>query len=449
MRTCALALASVLAACASPGRQSEELSLGRVDITPLGSATPGPPAITLEGALVDGLTLDEALALSDANNPRLLAARRAVEVAEGRVVAAGQWPYNPTLGLGVERTTPFSGGEGSFGAQLSQTFQTGGQRDQRRRVAEVEVAQVRASADDAARVLRGDATRAFWELASAEARVGLASRRLEIAAGLGEAADARLAAKQVPEVERNLVRVELERARNELARAETEARASRLRLAALLGSPGRLDLVTAADLSRRARPLERERALGLAREERPDVRVLERAVEAAREGVELEKASRWPDVTFSLAYQRTTESIGGPSDRDHLFGLGIELPLPLFNRRQGEIAAASARVSQLEAERDALLVQVELEVDVQLQALRIAQETIAVYEGEILRLARSNLDGFERAYRAGEVGTLELLRAQEDYNRAAFGRLDAQLEYQRARAGLEAALGARLPEEGP
>lgn len=448
MRARVLALASVVLGCVGPERGPEDFVFAPVDIAPTGSAAPERAQITIEDALADGLTLDEALALADASNPRLLAARRGVAVAEASVVSAGQWPYNPTLGLGAQRTTPFSEGEGAFGAQLSQTFQTGGQRGQRSRVAEVELAQARAAADDAARVLRGDVTRAFWELAAGEARVGLAALRLEIAGGLFQAAEARLSAKQLPEVERNLVLVELQRARNEQARAETEARAGRLRLTALLGSPSRLDLATSSDLSRRGRPVAPEQALSLALKTRPDVRAAEATVEAARAIVELEKAERWPDVTFSLTYQRETEVVG-TTDRDHSLGLGIELPLPLFNRRQGQIASAAARVTQLEAERDALLIQVALEVEVQLQALRIAEETIAVYEGEILRLARTNLDGFERAYRAGEVGTLELLRAQEDYNRAAFGRLDAQLEYQRARAGLETAIGARMPEDGP
>ena len=49
--------------------------------------------------------------------------------------------------------------------------------------------------------------------------------------------------------------------------------------------------------------------------------------------------------------------------------------------------------------------------------MAIARETVELYEKQLNRLSRQNLEEFEKAYRAGEVGTLDVFRTQEDYER--------------------------------
>ena len=85
----------------------------------------------------------------------------------------------------------------------------------------------------------------------------------------------------------------------------------------------------------------RRRAL----EARPDLRAAEAAQAKARADVELARANAWWDFTPQLEYQR----IGN----DNTVGVGISVPLRIFDRNQGEIARARGEVSRAAALRHA------------------------------------------------------------------------------------------------
>jgi len=78
--------------------------------------------------------------------------------------------------------------------------------------------------------------------------------------------------------------------------------------------------------------------------------------------------------------------------------------------------------------------------------MAIARETVELYEKQLKRLSRQNLEEFEKAYRAGEVGTLDVFRTQEDYNRVTVGYQEALFQYNAAKTELESVLGGSVPQ---
>ena len=62
-------------------------------------------------------------------------------------------------------------------------------------------------------------------------------------------------------------------------------------------------------------------------------------MDAAGSNIRLQKADAKPDVNFILGYKRTFGF--------HTAMAGMEVPLPLFNRNQGNIGAATARDARL------------------------------------------------------------------------------------------------------
>ena len=191
---------------------------------------------------------------------------------------------------------------------------------------------------------------------------------------------------------------------------------------------------------------ERKRALEAAHHNRPDLAALRHAVEAAAKEVELEKARAVPNPEVGLFLGREKLSIETLTDRDDFAGVEFRIPIPVFNKRRGEIAVARARYRVGVAAVQALTRQIEQEVDLALNGLAVARETVRIYEQQLNQLSRATLDSFERAYRAGEVGTLEVLRAQEDYNRTAEGYQEALLGLNISRVELEAAIAERVTE---
>jgi cobalt-zinc-cadmium efflux system outer membrane protein len=115
-----------------------------------------------------------------------------------------------------------------------------------------------------------------------------------------------------------------------------------------------------------------------------------------------------------------------------MMNVQVGAPIPLFNKNQGNIAAARAEVCRayLEAQRieksiQARLAHVSREYDAALAAVQ-------QYDAEILPSAQASLELAEEAYRAGETDFLQVLVARRTY-------FDSNLQYLFAQAELGAA----------
>ena len=396
--------------------------------------------------LDDGLTLDEALELALARNPRLLAVRRELDLGRAQRITAGQWPNNPVLQTGADRALPFSGSEdynARFG--VSQEFELGGKRERRIDVAEANLERGAAEILDEERILRANVAATFYENVMLDELVSLAARSEEIAVRLLEVAQARFDAKQIPEVDLNLVRLQRQRTRDESAQTSSRRRAARQRLAALLGEPSRNDFDVEGDLGAVPQKPGREQSIAAAQAHRPDLAALQARVRMAAAQVRLEQAGVWPDPELGLFYERDALFIDQFSSRDYALGFELSIPIPVLNRRRGEIEEARSELLIFKASLLGLGQQIERDIDLALTRLALAQERVEIYETELNRLSESNVQQLERAYRAGEVGTLEVLRAQDDYNRVTSGYQEALLEHRAARTNLEAVTGTILP----
>lgn len=230
----ALLFLSLLTSCASPESRPQSAvpdDAGSARDWPSASTPPPVPPVVIE----DGVTFDEALTLTRRQNPRLAAVRRTLGVSEAQQLTASQWSYNPVLSGGIEGATPFEQGQGAVAVGLSQQFEIAGQRGWRQAVAVSNVERTRAEIADAERVVTVEAASAFFEALSLGERVTLVERNLEVAQKLLDAAEARFAAKQVPELDVNLVRLEFRRVQNDLALANASRRGALMRLGTLLG----------------------------------------------------------------------------------------------------------------------------------------------------------------------------------------------------------------------
>lgn len=423
--------------------------------TQLLSETPPPPAAQAADAPAprpeirreDGIALEEAIQLAMEQNPRLLTVRRGLQLGEAQRLTAAQWPFNPVLTLEGNRALPWTEpDDNNLGVGVSQEFEVGGQRRRRSAVAAANLESVHASIANEERLLKTEVASAFYEVLALDAQKALAGENVEIAGNLLAAASARFDAKQIAEVDLNLVRLQTEQAHNESARIDARGRTARLKLAALIGEPAGAELSFTGTLGAPPLEIEHGQAVRFALDHRPDVAARRHAVRTAEREIELEESLVTPNPELGVFFSNEYGLIEGLSDRDRLLGFEIRLPLPVFNRRKGEIAEARAREGIAVAELADLGRQVEREVEVALEQLRIARDTVRLYEEQLNPLSRKNLDQFEIAYRAGEVGTLEVLRAQEDRNRVARGYQEALLEYNAARIEIESALGGEIPK---
>lgn len=396
------------------------------------STRPGPPPRS-----VDGLTLEQAVALARVHHPDLAAFSARIEEAEGRAEQAGLMP-NPDMAFRME-SAPFRGkttGDADYIVGPTLHIPTGGRLAAARRVEELEGTRIAAAArarrfeiESAVHLAFAGASLAASEVSIREEAVAAAGRSVELARSRLDAGDA------LPqEVER--ARVESIRAEAERVGAQASLRQALVELAARLGLP---DLsiagLAAGDVGQPSLPaLE---ALLASLETHPSVVELALQVEVAGSRLELALAERYPDVSVDFLYRH----IGG--DEVEAFDVGVSLPLPVTDRNQGAIRAARAAIRASRAEQAAQVARLRTELIQNRVRLESAVGRLRAIEGDLLPRARSILEAEEARYRAGDLTLAEILPLRRDLIDIRLEELQARREAFEAMARLSPFLRAR------
>nr|WP_243457496.1 TolC family protein [Ottowia testudinis] len=379
------------------------------------------------------LTLQKAIDLALDSNLDLAVARREIEATQGQIIQ-GQARPNPELAYTLEDATAKSR---AHGVQISLPVEMGGKRAARIAAAErgrdiaVEELNLR-------RVeIRAAVVAAFFEALAAQERAALAEAGVDLAKRATDAVAKRVAAGKVSPVEETKARVAEAGVRVELAQAQSEQRSARARLSSLLGSnPPRFAFVVGNVDQLPATPSLDDIQQRLAVS--PTVRRAQLEIEQRRSLLELERSKRNSDLNVSVGVKRVKDA--NEQSRSQLM-LGVSVPLPLFDRNQGNLLEALKREDKARDELQALNMRVSTDV---LQA----RERLESIRGEVDVLQRDVLPGAKSAYDAATVGFengkfnfLEVLDAQRTYFAAKSQYLKALAEAHRTAADIDRVLG--------
>ena len=242
------------------------------------------------------------------------------------------------------------------------------------------------------------------------------------------------------------VRVQQRTAQQQLVESEAALVKARRALAVLLNVPvdsadavelngtlkyPRIDLPPAPDL------------IALALATRPDVISYRLGVRRAEADVKLQYANRFQDVY--VLYQPYTLQDNTP------FGLksptswavGVTVPLPIYNRNQGNIERSKKNVDQTRVELASEERQAVQDVQAAEREYALARLAVDRIENEILPDARIILEEAERLY-PGELPELDYLQAVSDFNTNARAYLDATVRLRRAMLDVNTAVGRRI-----
>lgn len=393
----------------------------------------------------EALPLPQAVEYALANNGELKALRAEKEVARAGLERAVLFP-NPTLELaGDTGALTGSSDESTVSIGFSQEFLTGGKRAKRRTMAEWETEAVHHQVADRQRLLTLEVKSTFFELTLTQKRRELAQRAIDLNGKLLEITQERLAAGDIPELEVNLARVELARSEGRKIEAERELSPLLARLRTLLGVPAGEEVEFIGVGERKPLGVSLEEASRLALGNRPDLKSLEAARAKGEAGVELAEAERIPNVTAGLGYtyERSGLEVGDieARDKDHLLGLKLSIPLPVFDRNQAGIREARARKQSAESRLEFARLSIEREIAGDYARLAAAEKSLDLYATGILPQLEENLKLVQEAYQLGEVGILSVIEEQKKYIEVHDGYLAALADRQIALARLEASVG--------
>jgi cobalt-zinc-cadmium efflux system outer membrane protein len=168
----------------------------------------------------------------------------------------------------------------------------------------------------------------------------------------------------------------------------------------------------------------------------------QRAVELAQQGfrVELAKNERFPAISVGPSF---SEERAG--DRERIIGVGISLPLPLWNRNTANIDVAKIR--QAQAETAFFVTQRDVEKQVTEAALRYERklQEIAKWRPDAVQHFHEAAELADRHYRLGAVPVATYVELQEKYLDAVESVLETRKEALDASQQLELLTGLPQP----
>jgi cobalt-zinc-cadmium efflux system outer membrane protein len=382
--------------------------------------------------------------MATSNNPRLLEAESIAQIAASAVKTARAYT-NPTIEVYEGRqyarpiTTPGVPGLLQHYGGL-QTIEIPAERKARQKIAQFGINGSQAAQRGVTISVIADVKHAFYsalrrreEIQHAQENLQLVQdllRRVEVEVRVGEKG-----------------RLELTRAQAELARAQFAVRSAQIGynnaialLRVAIAAPPDVSLNPRGDLDPRIslQPIDEMRQTVLSAH--PAVAQSRAEIESAKASLEHQKLLRIPQPQLFAEFENQPDL--------RFWRTGVNIPIPLWDRRRGQIDEAKARINQ----SNSILSQRRLELISALerayeQYLLADQQTTSLESGS-LRAAESAVEAAKAAYRYGERGIVEVLDAQRVLQSVRGDLLDAQYARQSALIDLQE-LGAVAPGAKP
>ncbi len=380
-----------------------------------------------------------------ATHPELRFYEAQVEAARGGKTTAGEIA-NPELltGVGNWRVRDLATGGVSDGptwsVQLTQTFEWPGRLALRKAIAQKDIELAQLGVEQFRTALAARVQNLCWKVLAGQEKTRAAEEVATRYQSLATVLLQRDPAGAAPRLEARIVQANALNLSAAAAAARNELEAARFELNQLLGEkPGqavelRRDTVTLNP------PPTLESLLASARRHNFDLRA--RMLDVQQQGYEVKLAEneRWPAISVVPFIQRQENET-----RETQAGIGISIPLPLWNRNKGAIDSAKARQVQAEVMLTAQMRQLEREVAAEASHYRIHVEELAKWPGDTLDSFRQAAAEADEHYRLGALPLATYTELQQQYVDSVSAVLDSQLNAVEARLALEQLTGTKLP----
>ncbi len=408
--------------------------------TACGLDSPHSPVTTDGAATLDGLVADALL-----SNPELKFYEAEINAAKAGRRTAGLLA-NPQLSGEVGHNAQKFGGLSAEGVAWSvsvvQPFEWPGRIGLRKAIANHDIELAKLGYERFKIALAGRVRTVAYGLFAAQEKSAAAMEVAERFKALREVLVQRDPAGLTPLLETRVIEATELNAQRKASEAALATQAALLQLNQLRGvSPDTRLAISQANLSFRPPIQDRSSLLNLARTNNFELRV--RAVELAQQGfrVDLARNERFPTVSVGPSY---SEQKAG-SEEQRILGVGISLPLPLWNRNKGNIETAVARQMQAEVSLNVT----EREIQRRVIEAALTYETklreMAKWRPDSVQHFREAAEVADRHYRLGAVPISTYVELQKQYLDAVEGLLDTKKEALEAAAQLELLTGLPLP----
>jgi cobalt-zinc-cadmium efflux system outer membrane protein len=392
------------------------------------------------------VSLGGILVFADQQSPVLAVARRTrSRVEAARVAASVLLPTNPEVSVAVGPRFGISGTGVDVDVTLTQQIQIAGERGARihaagalRDLTDEEIEQMRWA-------VHCDVHAAYHRALVDQERRRLAERVVTFQLEVLRIVELRIGAGDAAPLALRLAQAEVAQAQQLLLVTQQALLVSRIRLAQLSGWPAATPPMPTSALDSPRDPPPLTRLSALARDRLPSLRVGAARIREAKARSALADREAWPRPSLGLQYRRE----GNPTTEgayDIVMGV-VSIPIPSFQRNQGDRARARADVGVAVAELDAARRLLDGQIAEARSEVVTAAARTRAYGTEILPRFEENLALLRRSFELGEIDILALSAGRERFLRIQSDALSARQDYFVALSGLERVVGVDLWRE--
>jgi len=399
------------------------------------------------------ITLDEAVQMALQHNHNLRALRTTIQQSAAEEITQGlrpnpsifsDWEYLPLGSPEHQNAELYSGTstsdylknntEGDIG--LSYLIERGGKRHDRLQAQKDITAQTRSLVTDNERGLTFQVATLFFNAQLAESTLDLGQQDLKSFQATVDISERQFKVGGLSENDYLMIKLQLLQFQTDVEQAQLAKVQALSDLRQLLGYESvSADYDVAASFEYQPVKVNLDDLKMQALQNRPDLRAAQQGVTAANSQLELQKANGKQDVTVQTNYSHVN-GINAVT----LYG---SIPLPIFNRNQGEIARARYVITQAQEQASAANGQVLDDVKDAYEGLQSNDRVVRLYVSTYLDVATKSRDISDYAYHKGGISLLDFLYAERNYRATELAYRQTLASYLLAVEQLREAVGVR------
>ncbi|MCK5851325.1 MAG: TolC family protein [Kiritimatiellae bacterium] len=387
------------------------------------------------------LTLRQALGLALLKSPSLEAQAWAVRAAEAQILQAGLMP-NPEIEIEIDEYDHEGAGMDSSTTAivLGQVIELGGKRRWRKRIARTEGELAGWEYESKRLDVFTETTKRFINVLAAQRQLDLAITTVELTKKTTMAVTEQVKAGKEPPLQASKADAELEMARLNAFAAEKNMTVAREKLATSWGSDQATFKTAKGDLNNILPALPDFDRLREHLPQNPDLAKWDTELKLHKANLKSEKAGRIPDIEISAGILSFEE------DGTDALTFGIGIPLPLFDRNQGNVAAAKYNLAKARAERKAAQNTIIIELTEKYIDLTVSHKKAIILKNKVVPARTKAFESTHEGYQQGKFGFLDVLDAQRGLFTARADLLDALSNYHTALIDIQRITGTSIEE---
>jgi outer membrane protein, heavy metal efflux system len=391
------------------------------------------------------LSMEQAVSMAVEHNQALRAQRFNIDQAKAGQITAALKP-NPVYTMTNEDFPAFSPKDMTFAnvrdnqeylQSLSFTYERGGKRQNRIKVAEDTTTVTAYSVADAERQLRFQVAQSFIGILLAKSNLELAGDNLKDFNEVLEINRARMQAGDISESDFLKISLQKLQFEQDISAAQLALVQSKAALRQLLGyETVPEDFDVSGSLARKPYLVQLEEAQRQTLAARPDLAAARSTIKLADDTVALAYSNRARDLTWEVEYKRNGMVNG--------VGFGGSIEIPIRSRNQGEIARSRFAVAQAHEAEAATRVGALTDVASAYAGFRTNDQVVRLYETGYLEQATKSREISNYAYRRGAASLLDLLDAERSFRSTQLAYRQALAAYMVSVEQLNMAVGTRV-----